>query len=309
LAVAEIPRPAVGEAEALVKVVAASLNTADLDYLYGKPRLARVAGGFFRPRSPGLGLDVAGRVEAVGPSVTDLQVGDEVWADLFSHGQSALAEYVCARARAFTPKPAKSSFEEAAAVPHSGVLALQALLGRGPILPGQRVLINGGGGCVGPFAIQIAKAYGAEVTAVDGTEKLELMLEAGADHVVDFRREDVTKAGRRYDLILDIAQTRSVSGWRGLLEADGRFVLIARTLGGFFRAALIGGLISLFGGKRMGIFSWQPNRPQDLDTLRGLIDDGRIKPLLDHRFALDEAPEAVRYLAEGRARGKLVVVP
>jgi NADPH:quinone reductase-like Zn-dependent oxidoreductase len=308
LAVADVDMPSPRQGEALVRVKAASLNTADLDYLYGRPRVARIAGGWFRPRSSRLGLDVAGVVEAVGPGVTEVAVGDEVWADLFSHGQCSLAEYVCVEAGAFTPKPPSSSFEDAAAVPHSGVLAFQGLLSKGPILPGQKALINGGGGCVGPFAIQIAKAFGGTVTGVDTTEKLELMTAAGADQVIDFTRDDLARAGR-FDLILDIAQARSVSSWRRMLEPEGRFVLIARTIGGFFRAAVMGGLISLVEGRRMGTFSWHPNRRGDLDTLGDLMGKGRLEPIIDRRFTLDEAPAAIRHLAEGKARGKVLVIP
>lgn len=309
LGVAEVDRPAPSGDEVLVRVEAASLNTADLDHLRGIPRVARVGTGLGRPRSPRTGLDVAGRVEAIGPDVTELRPGDEVWADLFAFGHGAFAEYVCAPERAFSPKPTGATFEEAAAVPHSGVLALQALTARGPIQPGQEVLVNGAGGCVGPFAVQIAKALEATVTGVDHTAKLDLVRKAGADHVVDYTREDVTRLGQRYDLIVDIAATRSPLRFLPALAPRGRYVLIARTLGGFFRTVVMGGLVTLLTSKRMGVFGWSPNRRPDLNTLARLIDTGRVRPHIDRRYPLEEAPAAFRHLAEGAALGKLVIVP
>jgi NADPH:quinone reductase-like Zn-dependent oxidoreductase len=254
-------------------------------------------------------LDVAGRVTAVGPEVTELRPGDEVWGDLFDVGHGSFAEYVCAPEGAFAPKPVSASFEEAATVPHSGVLALQGLSGKGPILPGQKVLINGAGGCVGPFAVQIAKSFGAEVTGVDHTRRLEMLRAIGADHVIDYTSEDLTENGLRYDLILDIAATRSILDFRSSLSPEGRYVLVARSLAGFFQALLLGAWISSKGSKRMGVFTWVPNRREDLELLSELLDAGKIQPLIDRRYGLEEVPLAFRYLEEGRAQGKLVVVP
>lgn len=306
---AEVGTPDVASGQALVRVRAASLNTADSDHLWGRPLLARIGTGLRRPSTGRVGLDVAGTVEAVSPDVTGLHPGDAVWADLFSHGHGSLAEYVCAPASAFAPMPTGMSFEEASTVPHSGVLALQGLRAGGAVRPGDRVLIIGAGGCVGPFAIQIAKAFGAEVTAVDHGDKLDLVRSAGADHVVDYTREDITASGQRYDAILDIAEARSVVRYRRCLRPRGRYVLIARTLSGFVGAAVMGGLIRLTSTVRMGVFSWRPNERSDLRMLAGLVEDGRLRPITDRRFRLADAAEAFRYLQAGRARGKVIVTP
>lgn len=303
----DVAKPVPGDGEVLVRVHAASLNTADLDLLRGRPVLARIGIGLLRPKHRMLGLDLAGRVEATGKDVTSLQPGEDVWADLFSFGHGAFSEFVCASENAFSPKPPSLTFEAAATVPHSAVLALQGLRGKGEIQPGQRVLIIGAGGCVGPFAIQIAKAFGAEVTGVDHTGKLDLMRSAGADYVIDFTREDFTRNGAKYDLILDIVDQHSVLHYRRSLSPRGRYVLIARNLSGFFQAFFLGGWISLTGSKRMGIFMWNPNKKQDLEFLNDLLERGLIKPLIDRTFELSEVSEALHYLEDGRARGKVII--
>lgn len=293
--------------EILVRVHAASLNTADLDHLKGMPRIARAGTGWRRPNVRRIGLDMAGRVEAVGPDAATVQPGQAVWADLFSHGHGSLAEYVCVPERALNPIPVGLSMEEAATVPHSGILALQGLRGMGGIASGDRVLINGAGGCVGPFAVQIAKSLGAEVTGVDHADKLEFVRSLGVDQVVDYTKRDVTRSGQTYDFILDIAASRPVLSFRRCLRPSGRYVHIARSLGGFFRAVVTGGVVSLAGSKRMGVFGWVPNESQDLAELGRLIEAGRLKPVIDRRFGLEEAPTALRYLEEGRARGKVLI--
>ena len=303
----EIDIPVPRDDEVVVKVHAASVNTADLDYLKGRPWIARVGSGLRRPRSARIGLDVAGRVEAVGRDVTTLAVGDDVWADLFDFGQGAFAEYVCAMESAFTPMPSGVTFEQAATVPHSGVLALQGLRGKGEVSPGEKVLINGAGGCVGPFAIQLAKAFGAEVTGVDHSGKFDLMLSAGADHVIDYTSEDFTASGPRYDLILDIVDEHSVLHYRRSLVAGGRYVLIARTLSGLAQAFLLGACVSVAGSKRMGIFVWKANSRTDLDVIKGLLEKGKVTPIIDRQFQLSEVPEALRHLEDGHARGKIVI--
>jgi NADPH:quinone reductase-like Zn-dependent oxidoreductase len=303
----DVDVPETGEGEVLVRVHAASVNTADLDHLRGRSLAERVAVGFPKPRNSIPGLDMAGEVVAIGEKVTRLRLGDQVWADLSVSGFGAFAQYVCASENVFSPKPSSLGFEEAATIPHSGILAWQGLTGKGPIQPGQRVLINGAGGCVGPFAVQIAKSFGADVTAVDHAGKLDLLRSGGADHVIDYTREDFTRNGQRYDLILDIAARRSVLHYRRSLAPGGRYVLVARSLGGFFQAALLGALISIGGSKRMGIFMWSPGKREDLDSLRRLLDGRRIKPLIDRRYALSQVPEALRYVEEGRARGKVVI--
>jgi NADPH:quinone reductase-like Zn-dependent oxidoreductase len=288
------PRPRPGEV--VVRVVASSLNTADLDRLRGSPRLAF---GLTRPRTHGLGLDVAGVVEAVGEGVSGLAPGDEVWGDVYLR-YGTFAELVCAPAKALSPKPPHMSFEDAASMPHSAALALQALNAKGGVGAGDKVLINGAGGCVGPFAIQIAKARGAEVTAVDDTGKLDLMKGAGADHVIDYTTTDCTKAGRRYDFVLDIAANRNLLAYRPILTQTGRYVLIARDLRGFASGAVLG-------GRRMGIFTWVPSRPTDLAELGRLHQAGSIAPIVDRVCTLEEVPAELGRMQAGDTRGKIIV--
>jgi NADPH:quinone reductase-like Zn-dependent oxidoreductase len=308
LSLAELDKPEPTGDRVLVRVEAASLNTADLDVLRGVPRAVRIGVGLRKPRHHGVGLDVAGRVEAVGPDVTGFQPGDEVWADLFQYGHGAFSEYVCLPEKAFTPKPAGITFEQAATVPHSGLLALQALTARGPIR-GQEVLVNGAGGCVGPFAIQIARAMGAAVTGVDHTDKLEVVRRAGADRVVDYKQEDVARHKARYDLIVDIAANRSPLRFLPALAPGGRYVLVARSIGGFIRAASIYALVAKAAGKKIGVFNWMPSRRADLETIGRLIEQGRVSPIIDRRYSLAEVPEAFRRLEAGDLRGKAVVTP
>lgn len=304
LRVDEVARPVPGPGEILVRVHASSVNTADIDNLRGRPWLIRIATGLRRPRKRVLGLDMAGVVEVVGPDVVSMSVGDRVWADLYPTGAGAFSEYVCVPEKAVHPLIKGISFESAATVPHSGLLALQALK-YCRVSPGGRVLINGGGGCVGPFAIQIARALGSEVTGVDHTDKLDLMRSAGADHVVDYTIEDVTRSGHRYDAIVDIAATRSVVSFRRCLTENGAYVQIARTLGGFFSAAVLGALIG--GRRRMGTFMWVPNQAEDMNRIADLMLSEAVKPVIDSVYPLVEARQAVRHQESGQTRGKVVI--
>ncbi len=309
LRVVDMETPVPGPGEALVEVRAASINTADSENLRGLPRVVRLFSGLRRPRRNRVGVDVAGVVSSVGEGVSGLGSGDAVWADLFDHGAGAFADHVSVPASALHPKPASATFEEAATLPHSGILALQGLRARGPVRPGEHVLVNGAGGCVGPFAIQIAKAYGAEVTAVDHTAKFDLLRAAGADHVIDHTLEDITAEEHRFDLILDIVGSRSVWRWRRALREGGRYSLIARDLSSFAGAAILGGLVTLRRRRRMGVFAWRANRRSDLDELARLVDAGQIHPIVDGHFALSDVAGAFRHLESGQARGKIVVVP
>jgi NADPH:quinone reductase-like Zn-dependent oxidoreductase len=307
LEVEQVPTPVPAAGEVLVRVKWSSVNTADVDDLTGTPLAGRVGRGLTKPKSRAVGLDMAGVVETTGPGVDTLGVGDEVWADLFAHGRGALAEFVCAPVSAFVPKPREIGFEHAAAVPHSGVLALQGLKARGGIRSGEHLLINGAGGMVGPLAIQIAKSMGAEVTGVDHDGKLDLMLAAGADHVVDYAREDVTRNGRRYDRVLDIAATRSFLAFRRSLAPGGLYVLVARNLAGFFAAAVFGPVATLGSSRRMGVFTWEPNRIEDLTYLARLIESDELVPIIDGVYPLEEAPRAIARVASGEARGKVMI--
>jgi NADPH:quinone reductase-like Zn-dependent oxidoreductase len=308
LRVEDIDKPVPGEGDVLVRVHASSLNTADLHMVTGTPRLARIGTGLTAPKDRVIGLDVAGTVEQVGEGVSSLEPGDEVWADLSLVGNGALAEYVCAAEEVFSPKPAGVPFEEAATMPHSAILALQGLRAwNRPIRPGHKVLVNGGGGCVGPFGIKIAKANGAEVTGVDHAGKLDLMRSAGADHVVDYTREDVTRNGVAYDRILDIATGRSVLEFRHSLAPNGTHAVIVDSIGGLFGAATVGSVMSMGSERRMGMFMWKANDREDLAYLAGLADAGALHPIIDRQIELDEVPAALRDMQEGKTRGKVVV--
>jgi NADPH:quinone reductase-like Zn-dependent oxidoreductase len=302
----EVERPTPKEDEALVKIHATSLNAADFEMLRGV-FVIRIAAPL-RPMYKILGTDVAGRIEAVGRNVGRFQPGDEIWGDLsFPYGYSTFAEYVCIPEEALRLKPASMTFEEAAAVPTAGVVALQNLRGKRPIDPGQKVLINGAGGGVGTFAVQIAKYFGAEVTGVDSPRKLDMLRSIGADHVIDYTQEDFTKSGQRYDLILDVVASRSIFAYRRALSPEGIFVFVGGSTAAIFQALLLGPLISRAGSKKMGTVMWEPNKKEDLDFLEGLFEAGKVVPVIDRHYPLSEVPEALRYLEEGQALGKVVI--
>jgi NADPH:quinone reductase-like Zn-dependent oxidoreductase len=308
LTLEELEKPMVREQDVLVRVRGASLNADDLEYLYGKSPFTRMATGLRRPRIRGLGVDVAGQVEAVGKNVTDFREGDEVFGNMTEHGLGAYAEYVCAPARAFALKPAKLTFEEAATVPQSAVLALQGLRGKRQIRPGDRVLINGAGGNVGPFAVQIAKHFGAEVAAVDSAGKLDMVRSVGADHLIDYIREDPIRDGRRYDLILDVVARRPMSEWRRALNPAGLYVMLGASTALLLKGAAIGPLISITGSRKMAVmWWWKPFKQDDVAFLKDLIEAGRLTPVIDRRYPLSDVPDALRYLETGNARGKIVI--
>jgi NADPH:quinone reductase-like Zn-dependent oxidoreductase len=303
----EIDPPAIGDDEVRVGVHAAGVDQGVWHLMAGLPYLMRIAGvGLRAPKNPVPGSDVAGRVEAVGQNVTGFQPGDEV----FGTCRGSFAEQACARADRLVRKPASLSFERAAAVPVSGCTALQAVRDRGKVRPGQRVLIIGAGGGVGTFTVQLAKAFGAEVTGVCSTSKTDLVRSIGADHVIDYTREDFADGRNRYDVILDIAGNRSLSQLRGALAPNGTLVIVGgegggRWFGGIDRQlrALV---LSPFVGQKLG--TWIATQPkEDLETLRELLEAGKITPVVDRTFPLSEAPEAIRYLRDGRAHGKVVI--
>jgi NADPH:quinone reductase-like Zn-dependent oxidoreductase len=304
----EVDEPVVKASDVLVRVRAASLNADDLEYLYGKSPFTRMATGMRKPRIHGLGVDVAGQVEAVGKGVTTLHAGDEVFGNMTEHGLGAYSEYVCAPARAFALKPEKMSFEEAATVPQSAVLALQGLRGRRQIQPGDQVLINGAGGNVGPFAVQIAKHFGAEVTGVDSTGKLDMVRSVGADHVIDYTREDVIGTGQRYDVILDVVARRSMLEWRRALKPGGIYVMLGASTALILQGAFLGPLISMTGSRKTAVmWWWKPFNQEDVAFLKELIEADRLAPVIDRHYPLSEVPEALRYLEQGQARGKIVI--
>ena len=299
----DVEKPTPKDNQVLVKVQAVSLNRSDWEALQGKPAYARITGPL-RPRHHILGSDIAGRVEATGRTTTRFQPGDEVFADILS-SMGGFAEYVCVPERALAPLPAGMSHEEAAALPQAGAIALQGIWDTGQVRAGQKVLINGAGGGSGMYAVQLAKLAGAEVTGVDNPEKLEFMRALGADHVIDYTRADVTTDGRRYDLILDLAAHRSALAYTGCLVPGGRYLYVGGSAATLLQVLLVGPLLGRGEDKKLRLLAVRSGA-QRLAPLVGLCQAGKIATVIDRRYRLDEVPEALRYLGEGHAKGKLV---
>jgi NADPH:quinone reductase-like Zn-dependent oxidoreductase len=300
LRMAEVDKPVPNADEALVKVLAVSVNAADWHVLRGKPLFSRATLGLLRPKHQILGVDIAGKVEAVGSGVTGFKPGDEVYANLLDHGYGGFADYVSVPVGVMSLKPANLSFEEAAAVPMAATTALQGLRHHGELQPTQQVLINGASGGVGSFAVQLAKADGSEVTAVTSTRNLDLVRSLGADHVIDYTTTDVLGSGRRYDRILDTVGNRSVPELRRALAEGGKaavtgFTSVAKLLG-----------VSLRGGKDIAQVQAHVTA-KDLELLSELIAAGKVRPQIDRRYPFAEIPAAIAYLEQGHARGKVVV--
>lgn len=302
----EVAKPTPNDDEVLIKVIAVSVNAADLHLLRADPFLIRLSSGLFNPKNEILGSDIAGRVEAVGRNVQQFKPGDEVFGDISAGGWGGFAEYACAHADALVLKPANISFEEAAAVPMAAVTALQGLRDKGKIRSGQKVLINGASGGVGTFAVQIAKSFGAEVTAVCSTQNLDRMRSIGADWVIDYTQEDFAQNGQGYDLILAANGNRSISDYQRALSPNGTYVTSGGSMSQLSQAMLQGPLISMRGTKKMGNLLAKPNHA-DLTFVKELIEAGKVKPVIDRCYPLSETAEAIRYLEEGHARGKVVI--
>ncbi len=302
----EVEKPTPNENEVLIKVYAASVNTADWRLLRADPFLARLHSGLLKPKYKILGADIAGRVEAIGRNVRQFQPGDEVFGDLFECGLGGFAEYVCASEDALVLKPANISFEEAAAVPLAAVTALHGLRDKGHIQPGQKVLINGASGGVGTFAVQIAKAFGAHVTAVCSTRNLDMARSLGADRVIDYTKEDFTKNGQLYDLILAANGYHPISDYKRALGPRGIYVMAGGSGAQMFQAMLLGPWISMIGSKKMGVLTSKPNQ-KDLVFIKELLEADKVKPVIDIRYPLSEVAQAIRYLEEGHAQGKVVI--
>jgi NADPH:quinone reductase-like Zn-dependent oxidoreductase len=306
----EVPQPA-GD-QVLVRVRAASVNRGDLDGLTPRPQFVRLFIGLRAPRQPRIGLDAAGEVEAVGPGVTRFKPGDRVFGDMFSFGAGSFAEYVCAPERAFLPIPAGMSFEEAAALPHSANLGVQGLRLRNgrTIKAGDRVLIDGASGNVGPFAVQIAKAAGAEVTGVARTEKLDFVRSLGVDHVIDYRTTDYTRTGQRYDWIVDTDSHHALLAVRRALVPGGVYVTLGGTSWPIVASILAAPFVSLAVGRKMGLLLWwKPFNPPDIKRVTDLIAEGKVRPTIDRRYPLDQVVDALRWVDDGHARGKVLVIP
>ena len=304
LRLTDVDRPVPKDDEVLVKVHAVSLNASDWESLRGKPLYSRI-GGPFRPRKHILGSDIVGRVEAVGEKATQFRFDDEVFGDILSH-MGGLAEYVCVPETVLARVPAGLTREEAACLPQAGAIALQGIRDRGRVHPGQRVLINGAGGGSGMYAIQLARLLGAEVTAVDNAEKLEFMRSLGADHVIDYRRENFTRNGRTYDLILDVAAYRSALAYKRSLRPGGRYLYVGGSVATLLEVLVVGPLIGRVADKRVRLLPVRLG-VKHLDPLVELCRAGKITTVIDRRFPLSQVPEAMRYLGEGHAKGKVVV--
>lgn len=300
--ITDVEKPSPKDDEVLIKVRAASVNTLDWRFVRGTPYFMRIMAGLRKPKITRLGIDVAGQVEAVGGNITHFKPGDEV----FGACRGALAEYACAAEDKLALKPANISFEEAAAVPVAAITALLGLRDKGRISPGQKVLVDGASGGVGTFAVQIAKSFGAEVTAVCSTRKVDTARSIGADHCIDYTREDFTQSGQRYDLILAANAHHSILDYRRALSPKGIYVFAGGGGVQMLQAILLAPLLSLLGSKKMCL-SMAKIRSKDLVLLKDLLAAGKIVPVIDRRYPLSDVAEAFRYLEEGHARGKVVI--
>ena len=298
----DVETPAPGDDEVLIKVRAASVNPLDWHFLRGTPYFVRLAAGLRKPKDARLGVDVAGRVEAIGGKVTQFKPGD----DVFGSCRGAFAEYACTSESTLVMKPDNVTFEEAASVPVAAFTALQGLRDKGRIQPGQKVLINGASGGVGTFAVQIAKIFGTEVTAVCSTNKLEMMRSIGADHVIDYIKEDFTRNGKCYDLIIAANGYHSILDYKRSLSRKGIYVMTGGNGAQMFQALLFGPLMSITGTKKMGGMMAAANQ-KDLIFIKELIESGKINPVIDRHYPLSETAQAVRYLEEGHAKGKVII--
>jgi NADPH:quinone reductase-like Zn-dependent oxidoreductase len=305
LQLVEIEKPAPRDNDVLIEVKAASVNPLDWHFMRGAPFLVRISMGFRKPKNPRLGVDVAGRVEAVGKKIQEFQPGDEV----FGHSyRGSFAEFVRAPEDKLVLKPANRTFEETASICVAAITALQALRDYGQVQPGQKVLINGASGGVGTFAVQIAQSFGAEVTGVCSTRNLEMVRGLGADHVIDYTRVDFTKSGQRYDLLVDNVGNRSVTSLQRILTPRGIGVIVGfSSMPRLLQTMILGRLVSKKEGQKIGMMSEASVNKQDLIFLKELLETGKIKPVIDRSYPLNEVAEAIRYLETGHARGKVVI--
>jgi NADPH:quinone reductase-like Zn-dependent oxidoreductase len=303
----EVEKPTPKDDEVLVKIHAASVNAADWHLLTADIFLVRLmTGGLLKPRKQSLGLDVAGQVEAVGKNVKQFRPGDAVFGDISESGYGSFAEYGCGREDDLALKPANVTFEQAAAVPVAALTALQGLRDKGNIQPGQKVLINGASGGVGTFAVQLARYFGAEVTAVCSTRNVDTARSLGADHVIDYAQEDFTENGQHYDLILAVNGYHPIAHYKRALSPNGIYLMAGGAPAQMFEALLLAPWMSMTGSKKMGVVSAKPKK-QDLEFLRELLEAGKVVPVIDRCYPLSETAEALRYLGEGHARGKVVI--
>ena len=300
----EIAKPVPTDDELLIKIHAVSINGSDREGLIGRPGYVRMS-GLLKPSRPILGSDIAGVVEAVGANNTEFQPGDDVYGEIPGY-HGGFAEYVCTHGKTMARKPAGMTFEEASAIPQGGVIALNGIIKKGRVQPGQEVLINGAGGSAGNFAVQLAKLHGAEVTGVDNIGKLEFLRSLGADHVIDYTREDFTKTGKQYDLILDLIAHRSVFAYRRALKPNGTYFFTGGSVGTLFQVLLLGPLIKRMTSKNVHMLIVPQNR-KDLLAITEFCEAGKVRPVIDRTYSFDEIPEAMRYIGKGRVKEKVVI--
>ena len=301
----EMPKPSPGEEEVLVKIHATAVNDYDWSMVRGKPYLYRLMFGLWKPKKQIPGMELSGTVEAVGKNVRAFQVGDAVFGDISEYGFGSFAEYLCIHEKALVLKPAAMSFEEAAAIPHASLLAYQGLVEIGKIQKGQQILINGAGGGVGTFGLQLAKLYDAEVTGLDTGNKLGMMQSIGFDHVIDYKKEDFTKNGQRYDLILDAKTNRSIFSYARSLKPNGTYVTVGGYLSSLLQLLMLKPLLSASSEKRFHILALKPNK--DIAYINELFEAGKLKTVIDGPYTLSQTQEAVQYFGEGKHQGKVVI--
>ena len=303
----EIKIPIPQENEVLIKIKATAVNDYDWSMVRGKPYIYRLMYGLTKPKNSIPGMELAGIIGAVGNRVQSLNVGDAVYGDISSHGFGTFAEYISVNEKAIVKKPVQMSFEEAASLPHASLLALQGLRDMGNVKKGQKILINGGGGGVGTFGVQIAKIYNCEVTGVDSRNKLDMMKSIGFDHVINYEKEDFTRDGKEYDLVLDCKTNRSPFSYLRSLKPTGIYVTIGGSLMRIFQILLFKRLISLFTKKQLKLLALEPNK--GLDFINGFFSQGKIKCTIDGPYPLMDAPKLIQYFGEGKHKGKVVLVP
>jgi len=305
LTIGDVPKPVPDDDEVLVRIQSASINDWDWGLVRGNPFVIRLFFGLKKPKISIPGVDISGSIEAVGSNVNSFKTGDEVYCDLSDSGHGGFAEYVCVTGNMLSRKPPTMSHNDAAALPHAGLLALQGLVEKGKVKPGQHVLINGAGGGVGTLGIQILKTYGVEVTGVDSGEKLDLMKSLGYDRVMDYKKVDFTDTGEKYDLILDAKTNRSVFKYARSLKNNGRYVTVGGVMFRLLEIVLLGWLLSFFSGKKLSVLFHEPNK--GLDRISELVEKGELSPVIDGPYEFEKIPELIQYFGEGRHLGKIVV--
>ena len=305
LEIAEVPKPAPTKNQVLIKVMATTINDFDWSAVTGRPYAYRPLFGFFKPRKPIAGMEVAGIVEATGTDVQQFKPGDAVYGDISQYGFGAFAEYLCINEKAVVKKPENLSFEDAVALPHASLLALQAMRDIGKITNGQKVLINGAGGGFGTIATQLAKLHDCEITGVDADDKLDLLKSNGVDHVIDYRKEDFTKNGKQYDLVLDCKSNRPAFAYLRSLKPNGKYITVGGTPGILVNLLLVGKMATLSSGKKVQILALKPNA--GLDYIEQLVRENKLKNVIDGPYTMEEIPRLIQYFGEGKHKGKIVV--